>query len=135
MTGTGLGALCTYLVVGFGPLSWPSCVARCRKVRIPGRDCVREVRVQLELHRLADSPVQPVKVGDPVELPTDIGEAGVQRFQIRVVLETALHEAVVLSACLHYRCDAVDITAVVDSDDFPALLRSHGHEERVPGGL
>jgi len=96
-------------------------------VAIPWYDGIRKVRHELIVLLFIDFCRYVHSV--------DVLQTCIERFQVRVMLETSLHDLVIVSAGLDIKSEAVDISAVVNAGGLPSLLGSYGDEEGVPDRL
>lgn len=102
---------------------------------IPWYDGIRKVRHELIVLLFIDFCRYVVVVSQPIVHSVDVLQTCIERFQVRVMLETSLHDLVIVSAGLDIESEAVDISAVVNAGGLPSLLGSYGDEEGVPDRL
>jgi len=104
-------------------------------VRVPRDNRVRHVSHQLELLVLADPPMQPVIVLHPVVHLANVLQTRIEWLQVRVMLEQALDEPVVVAAGGDSMDEAVDVFPVVNTGGLSSGFGGDGNEEVVPDAL
>lgn len=51
------------------------------------------------------------------------------------MLETSLNDLVIIATCLYVESESIDVSTIIDTSRFAALLGGNRDEEGVPDGL